>query len=148
MARANEKTRQLLEKINRLEETEKNYLALKSRWRRDVFKSKEEGVSQTVSALSPIVDDIERALDLARENNQPDLERSLISLKKATIYRFKGVGAIPFADVGDLFDPHLHDAISSEAGEEGVILRVHSLGWLDQSGNLLVPAQVTVGRKS
>lgn len=147
MAKFNKKTTDLLAKIDRLEETEQNYIDLKNRWRRDVFKAKEEGMIKAVSDLSPAVDDISRAIEMADSRDDQELKESLKSIQKALIERFIKIGAVPFGQEGDDFDPHFYDAVSSEKGDPGKVIQIHSLGWKDTSGDLIKPATVTVGRE-
>jgi molecular chaperone GrpE (heat shock protein) len=141
------KTAELLNKINRLEEIKKDYLELKSRWRSDVEHARLDGSFKTAAELTEVIDDLNRAIIISRKNK--DLVKNLKVVRNSLLERFNKLGFYSFAKKGDLFDPKIHRAISTTSkGQDNHIYQVESLGWQDRDGNLVKPAVVVVGKET
>ena len=104
-----------------------------------------EGVSESLTAILPAIDNLERALDAAEKAGQTDglaegvqmtLNLLLDGLKK---FDFEEIPAL-----GETFDPELHNAVMREPGEEpGKILAVFQKGY-KAKGKILRYAMVKV----
>lgn len=97
--------------------------------------------------LLPILDDLERALAIARQHDVQLAEgiemtsRNLLSLLEK-----EGVTEI---DASGRFDPHLHEAVASLPAdvEEGTVLEVNQKGY-SIAGRVLRPARVVIASAS
>jgi len=88
----------------------------------------QEGICETVTAMLPVIDNLERALAAAPQEDplssgvQMTLKLMLESLKP---FGFEEVPAL-----GEDFDPEKHNAVMREAGEEpGKVLEVFQKGY-------------------
>ena len=88
----------------------------------------EDGVRESIAAMLPAIDNLERALDAAQEND-PLAEgvKMTLNLLVESLKRF-GFEEVPA--LGEDFDPELHNAVMREAGETpGKILEVFQKGY-------------------
>jgi molecular chaperone GrpE len=91
----------------------------------------------------PMIQALDELLLAARHDSSQGLELIISNLEKS----LSRAGLERFADVGDLFNPHCHEAVSvvSDPENPGHILEVLQLGWrLD--GELLRAAKVVVSQ--
>lgn len=140
------KTAQLLNKIYQLEETKKDYLELKSRSKRDIEQARLNGSFQTAGQLTEAVDDLNRAIMISKKDKE--MVKNLKVVRNSLIERFNKLGFYSFAEKGDLFNPEIHQAISTvNKGQDGHIYKVESLGWQDREGHLIKPAVVIVSKE-
>jgi len=103
------------------------------------------GNSALVLNLLPVLDDLERALastpsDLA-ELGWVDGIR-LIERKLQASLESQGLSAIKAA--GETFDPHLHEAIRQDKGQEGVVIEEVQKGYRFRD-RVIRPSRVVVG---
>lgn len=89
-------------------------------------------VSDTVQALLPIADNIERAL--GQENATAEDMKKGVEMIEAQIQQvFEKLGITPSGEVGEAFDPKLHNAVAHIEDEnlgENVIATVFQKGYL------------------
>ncbi len=89
-------------------------------------------VSDTVGAILPIADNIERAL--SGENVSAEDMRKGVEMIEAQIKAvFEKLGVKAVGEVGETFDPNLHNAVShidDESMGENVICAVYQKGYL------------------
>lgn len=91
----------------------------------------EDGVRETVAAILPAIDNLERALDAAEKAGESGalvngVQMTLNSMTDC-LKRF-GFEEVPA--LGEQFDPELHNAVMREAGDEpGKILEVFQKGY-------------------
>ena len=89
-------------------------------------------VSDTVQALLPIADNIERALEL--ENASAEDMRKGVEMIEAQIQSaFEKLGIRATGEVGETFDPNLHNAVAhidDDSLGENVIAAVYQKGYL------------------
>ena len=127
-------------KIEELErkiaEQDDKYLRLAAEY--DTFRrrSREEkealfgsALADTVGAILPIIDNLERAAAF----DDGEKVREGVRMIAATVEQvLAGLGVEAFGAVGDAFDPNLHNAVMHEeddSGEEGVITEVFQKGY-------------------
>lgn len=89
-------------------------------------------VSDTVQAILPIADNIERAL--GQENaTAEDMKKGVEMIEAQIQQAFEKLGITPCGAVGEAFDPNLHNAVAhieDEALGENVISAVFQKGYL------------------
>lgn len=89
-------------------------------------------VSDTVQAILPIADNIERAL--AQENaSAEDMRKGVEMIEAQITATFEKLGITAVGEVGEVFDPNLHNAVAhidDEALGENVIAAVYQKGYL------------------
>ncbi|OIO69955.1 MAG: nucleotide exchange factor GrpE [Zetaproteobacteria bacterium CG12_big_fil_rev_8_21_14_0_65_55_1124] len=117
---------------------------LRKRTQREVADAHKFGIEKFAVALLDVVDNLERALDVAEGN-----EKALRDGVKLTLdswhemmkkFHLERVDA-----VGEVFDPHNHEALSQMPADapEGTVVAQHVAGY-KLHGRLLRPARVLV----
>lgn len=104
-------------------------------FRKRTAKEKEEihAMSKVtiLSELLPVTDNLERALNNTADNVE-DYKKGVEMIAKQLMDCFKKLGAESFGEVGDEFDPNLHNAvmhIDDENLGENVVAEVFSKGY-------------------
>jgi len=95
--------------------------------------------------LLSVLDDMERAIaslpaELAEDNWVNGIK--IIENKFRTNLESQGVS--PIAAIGEVFDPHLHEAVRQDTGKEGIILEEMQKGYMFHD-RVLRPSKVIVG---
>ena len=93
----------------------------------------EDGVRETIAAMLPAIDNLERAVDAA-EKTDDDGAKALaegVSMTLNTLFEsLKRFGFEEVPALGEEFDPEKHNAVMREAGEEpGKVLEVFQKGY-------------------
>ncbi|MFC2034141.1 nucleotide exchange factor GrpE [Chloroflexota bacterium] len=133
-----------------------NYLASWQRAQADFinFKRRNEQEKSEISELAksalilnllPVLDDMERAFtslpdDLAEISWLDGIK--IVERKLKTTLKEQGLSTIKA--LGEQFDPHLHEAIRQEKGEEGIIIEEVQKGYIFKD-KVLRPSIVVVG---
>jgi len=91
----------------------------------------EDGVRESIAAMLPAIDNLERAIDAAEKAGQAD---GMVDGVKLTLNALlEGLKRFGFEEVpalGEEFDPELHNAVMRESGDEpGKILEVFQKGY-------------------
>ncbi len=130
----------LNEKISALEaeikEKDDKYLRMAAEYDNFRRRSREEkdatyaaAQSDTVGELLPIIDNLERA---ALYDDAEKVKEGLVMIAKATSEVLTKLGVEAFGNVGDTFDPNIHNAvmhIDDESFGEGEITEVFQKGY-------------------
>lgn len=120
-----------------------DYVNALRRFEEEKKSAKDAGVEKAVEALLPAFDAIERAK--AHGEVPPGFEAIVRQLESA----FSALGLESVGNVGDVFDPMLHEAIGQDAVEaqaqEDTITTVLETGW-KRGDRVIRPAKVKVGR--
>jgi molecular chaperone GrpE len=98
-----------------------------------------------VCNILPVLDDLERALAAVPEAHADDdwVEGiRLVERKFKTV--LEGQGVKPILCLGMQFDPHFHEALRKDRGEEGMVIGELQKGYM-LNDKLLRPARVVVG---
>jgi molecular chaperone GrpE len=124
--------------------TQADFENYRKRVARDTAVAQERGVAKLAKELLPALDNLDRALDAA-EQNDPLLEgvRLVRSELSAALAR---VGIESFAPVGETFDPAEHEAMAQqpvEGAESGTVAEVYQPGYR-LGANVIRPARVLV----
>lgn len=108
---------QLAEEKEKLLRTAAEYANFRSRTEREKLGIYSNAVSDTVKEILPIADSMDRAL--AASANAPDeFKKGLEMMSNQLAKSFEKLNISAFGEVGDVFDPELHDAISSVDNDE------------------------------
>lgn len=104
-ASGNELETQLAERTADLQRLHAEYVNYKRRVDRDRDLARQKGVEQVVNDLLPVLD----AIDAARQHEEFDGGFRLVvdALEKVT----GKYGLVAYGEVGEEFDPHLHEAL-------------------------------------
>ena len=146
-SRSKEKEKELLAKIEELENTLKEkddkYLRLAAEYDNFRRRSREEkdatyenAMADTVSELLPIIDNLERAAAFSADSSVKD---GLVMIFKSVEAVFSKLGVEAFGNRGDKFDPNLHNAVMHEENAdfgEGEISEVFQKGY--KKGNKII----------
>lgn len=117
---------------------------LRKRTQREVADAHKFGIEKFASALLDVVDNLERALEVEEGNEAAVREGVQLTLnswhglmKKFEVERIDAVG--------EIFDPHQHEALSQMPSNEpeGTVIAQHVAGY-SLHGRLIRPAKVLV----
>lgn len=141
----------LLDKLRRHFADFENY---RKRVERDRAETYNRVVSDVVSQLLPVIDNLRRALDAEKsvETNESEEFRHFLHGVELINRQLNGVlenlGVKPVETVGQPFDPHVHEAVATEESEEydadvvsEELVRGYTLG-----DKLIRPAMVKVAK--
>lgn len=129
----------LAEKEKELEELKDQFLRLRAEY--DNYRKRtqaektsiyNDAVANTVSAILPIVDNIERAL--AQEASKvEDMKKGIKMIDNQIKACFNQLDIKPIGEKGELFDPELHNAVSHIENadmDENVVCEVMQKGYM------------------
>lgn len=109
------------------------------------------GHEPLLKELLTVIDNLERALDHAREDTDLKALREGVEL---TLRQFKGTlskfGVSALAPQGEAFNPEFHQAmmqVSDDSAPHGTVIELHQKGYLLKD-RLLRPAMVSVSKRS
>ena len=117
---------------------------LRKRTQREVADARKFAVEKFTTSLLDVVDNLERAVETEAGSEQALREGITLTLdswhKVATKFEMVRVDA-----VGQVFDPHLHEALSKMPSDEaeGTVIAQHVAGYT-LHGRLIRPAKVLV----
>ncbi len=125
--------------------TQADFDNYRKRTAKDVVAARTRGRAELARELLPVIDNLERALAATGEQEASLAEGvRLVHSELAGVLERNGVEAI--APAGEVFDPNVHEALSTRAengAEAGLVLDVVQKGYrLD--GTVLRPARVVV----
>jgi len=130
-----------LDALQRLKAEFDNY---RKRVARDQQELAARAHERVVSALLPVLDDLERALEAAAEHEEAKLEEGvrLVHRSLASVLEKEGLVEVP---TDGPFDPHTQEALLSQPSEadEGTVIQVVQKGYR-LGDRVLRPARVVV----
>ena len=148
---------ELEERIARLEAERDEYLADVKRvaadfdnYRKRAVRDQESLVARAherlVKDLLPVLDDLERALEAAEQHEEAKLEDGVRLVHRELRGTLEKEGLVEIETDGE-FDPHVHEALLSQASEEddGAILQVIQKGYR-LGDRVLRPARVVISQ--
>ena len=124
----------------------------KKRAERDKAEFLKRANQDLIKDLLPILDNLERALDCAQSDEEPQgdaIVQGLDMIQQEFIKVMEKNGVEPVAAMGQPFDPELHEAMMQQEdpdADENTVLCVYQKGYLHH-GRLIRPAQVVVSKK-
>lgn len=118
---------------------------------RDQEQNKEQAEERIVSGLLPVIDNLERAIEHARQSQ--DFDRLLQGVEmthKLYAQALAKLGCTPFESVGKSCDPNYHDVLQrviDEEKEHNTVVQEHLKGYM-MHDRVLRPALVVVAQHS
>lgn len=112
---------------------------------REAAQAGERAKANLIRELLPVLDNLERAISSAREDEQ-HLADGVKMVHAQLVAALEREGIQSFDPEGDAFDPEWHEALSTreeEGAESGVVLDVVEKGY-KLNGSVLRPARVVV----
>jgi molecular chaperone GrpE len=147
-----EKDRTLQSYVEQYRSAAQEFEEARARARRDVAREVERGRRTMLVDLLEILDNLDRALDAARESAAAErLVQGVAMVSQQFTTLLQGHGIIEIEALGAPFDPHLHEAVATVPASEGqegdrvagVIRRGYRIG-----DEVLRPALVAVTRQA
>ncbi|MBA2505328.1 MAG: nucleotide exchange factor GrpE [Thermoleophilaceae bacterium] len=122
--------------------TQADFENYRKRASREISEAGARARAGLVRELLPVVDNLERALDSAPDDDPMAAGVRLVHSDLLGLLQRSGIE--PFAPAGEQFDPTMHEAISMREGEtSGLVLDVVEKGY-KLNGSILRPARVVV----
>ena len=118
---------------------------IRRRAQMDIEKAHKYSLEQLVKSLLPVIDSMEKALEIATEADRAHLEGVELTLKMF-IDAFEKFGVKPINPLYEPFDPIMHEAITAQPNSEvdtNTVLEVFQKGYT-LNGRLIRPAKVIV----
>jgi molecular chaperone GrpE len=140
LAKAERERDEYLDLAQRTRAELENY---RKRAARDAALAGERAKANMVRELLPVLDNLERALASAGDDEQ-HLADGVRMVHAQLVAALEREGIQPFDPAGDKFDPECHEALSTrEDGESGLVLDVVEKGY-KLNGTVVRPARVVV----
>jgi molecular chaperone GrpE len=145
-----EKDRQLQEAIAKYRQASSEFEESRIRLRREISKDVERGRREILADLLEVVDNLDRAIDSARQTASADaLLQGVEMVRRQFLAKLDGLGVKRIDAVGQMFDPALHEAVSAvppgSPDDEGRIIGVVRHGYRI-GDDVLRPASVAVAK--
>lgn len=147
----------LLEKIQKLEQENGEYLSLIQRERADFLnfrkrmdiekqESKNMGKIQVLREVFRGIEALDRALDhIPEEMQSSEFIQGILQTKNLFASALEQLGIEKIKTVGEVFDGNLHEALMQQTGENGKIVMEIMPGYMFKDGQVIEPAKVAVG---
>ena len=145
-----EKDKQLQEYIVKYRQAASEFDEARLRLRREVSKDIERTRREILADLLEVVDNLERALDAARQSPSPEaLLQGVEMVRRQFLSKLEALGVKPIPAASAAFDPALHEAISTVPAtpehQDGMIVGVIRQGYRI-GDDVLRPAAVAVAK--
>lgn len=115
----------------------------------EVQKARKYGIEKFAENLLPVVDSLEKALELTKEDEQNPLREGMAATYRQLTHALEVSGMKEINPKGEVFDPHHHQAIAmvpaTEEIKAGCVVEVFQRGWLINE-RVLRPAMVSVAQ--
>jgi molecular chaperone GrpE len=145
-----EKDRLLQSYIERFKSASNEFDEARARLRREVARDVERGRRTVLAELLDVVDNLDRAIDAAREGTSADAVLQGVELvRKQFLTKLEAFQVRRVPSLGQRFDPAIHEAVSTvpttNPDEDETVLGVVKEGYVI-GDEILRPAMVAVGR--
>ncbi|HEY0872773.1 MAG TPA: nucleotide exchange factor GrpE [Vicinamibacterales bacterium] len=145
-----EKDRQIQEYLSKYRAAASEFEEARLRLRREISKDIERSRREILADLLEVVDNLDRALDSARQGGSNDaLVQGVEMVRRQFMTKLEGFGVTRIDADGQPFDPQLHDAIStvpaSSPEQDGIIVGTVRPGYRIGE-DVLRPAAVAVAK--
>lgn len=125
---------------------------VKIRLRRDTAREVERGRRSILVEMLDVADNLDRAIDAMRVTSTSEasetVQRGVELVRDQFLSKLETFGVHPLPALGEMFDPSLHEAVSTapvdNPSQHGVVIAVARQGYTI-GGALLRPASVVVG---
>ncbi|OIP80405.1 nucleotide exchange factor GrpE [Candidatus Peregrinibacteria bacterium CG2_30_44_17] len=140
---------QLKKEHSALTETAKRAVADLQNFKRRVDEERSElrifANAELITALFPIIDNLKRAEgNLPEELTDNEWVKGIQSIEKQLVDTLTSLGLEETGEVGEKFDPQLHEAVMQDTGTKDEITEVFEKGF-SFKGRSIKPAKVKVG---
>lgn len=147
-----EKDRQLQDAIGKYRQAATDFEESRLRLRREISKEIERGRRELLADLLEVVDNLDRALDAARQSASPEaLIQGVEMVRRQFLAKLEGLGVRRIESEGQPFDPLLHEAISTVPAptpdHDGLVVGVVRHGYRIGE-DVLRPASVAVAKET
>jgi len=125
--------------------TQADFENYRKRAAREAALAQERGIAKLAKELLPAIDNLDRALKAASEEQSP-LTDGIKLVHTDLLSALQRVGVEPFSPAGEPFDPQLHEAVAQqpiEGAESGTVAEVFQQGYR-LGDTVLRPARVLV----
>jgi molecular chaperone GrpE len=145
-----EKDKQVQEYIAKYRQAASEFEEARLRLRREISKDIERVRREILADLLDVVDNLERALESARQSPSPDaLLQGVEMVRRQFLSKLEALGVTPIAAASVAFDPTVHEAISTVPAtsehQDGTVVGVIRQGYRI-GGDVLRPAAVAVAK--
>jgi molecular chaperone GrpE len=145
-----EKDKQVQEYLAKYRQAASEFEESRLRLRREISKDIERVRREILSELLDVVDNLDRALDAARQSPSPDaLLQGVDMVRRQFLSKLEGLGVKPIPAASTKFDPSVHEAISTvpaaSADQDGMVVGVIRQGYRI-GDDVLRPAAVAVAK--
>ncbi len=123
--------------------TKADFENFRKRASRDAAEGEIRGRGELARDLVPVVDNLERALATAGEDEN-HLAHGVRLVYEELVAVLRRAGVESYSPAGESFDPDWHEAMLTRPGEAGQVLEVLEKGYR-LNGQVLRPARVVVG---
>lgn len=103
---------------------------VRKRARRDVGAAETRGIAKVARAVLPALDDLDRALGAAPEDDP--MRSGVAAIQAQLLSALARLGIEPDVPEGEAFDPHRHEAVAQqpvEGAASGTIVEVYANGY-------------------
>jgi len=114
-------TRELAERTSDLQRLQAEYVNYKRRVDRDRVVAREQAMTGALSALLPVLDDLDRA----RQHDQ--LTGGFKAVAESLERIVSGLGLVRFGEAGEEFDPRVHEALMHDYSAEVSVPTAHTI---------------------
>jgi molecular chaperone GrpE len=145
-----EKDKQVQEYLAKYRQAASEFEESRLRLRREISKDIERVRREILSELLDVIDNLDRALDAARQSPSPDaLLQGVDMVRRQFLSKLEGLGVKPIPAASTKFDPSVHEAISTvpaaSADQDGMVVGVIRQGYRI-GDDVLRPAAVAVAK--
>jgi len=127
------KVKQCEEYLNKLQRTMAEFDNFKKRTAKEKTEIYTEAVSEAVGAFLPVIDNLERAIQVSDSACGNSLKEGIEMVYRQFKEVMKNMGIDEIGGVGEMFDPNLHNAvmhITDESYGENVIVEEFQKGYI------------------
>ena len=147
-----EKDKQIAEYLSKYRNAEKEFEEARLRLRREISKDIERSRRDILADLLEVVDNLDRALDSARQGASQDaLLQGIEMVRRQFLAKLEGLGVKRIEADQQPFDPALHEAISTipaaSPEQDGLVVGTVRPGYTIGE-DVLRPAAVAVAKSS
>lgn len=147
-----DKDKQIAEYLSKYRNAEKEFEEARLRLRREISKDIERSRRDILADLLEVVDNLDRAVDSARQGASQDaLLQGIEMVRRQFLAKLDGLGVKRLDADGQPFDPTRHEAISTvpaaSAEQDGIIVGTVRPGYMI-GDDVLRPAAVAVAKSS
>ena len=147
-----DKDKQIAEYLSKYRNAEKEFEDARLRLRREISKDIERSRRDILADLLEVVDNLDRALDSARQGASQDaLLQGIEMVRRQFLAKLEGLGVKRIDTDQQPFDPALHEAIStvpaSSPEQDGIVVGTVRPGY-KIGEDVLRPAAVAVAKSS